>query len=63
MEVKYAIMLVLLGYLLIIGACWKFLIIPKMKFLEQNQNQNQNKNRILPETQAVPVAPDTITMP
>ena len=56
MEVKYAIMLVLLGYLLIIGACWKFCIIPKMKFLEQNQNQN----RILPETQAhaIPVAPD-----
>jgi len=53
MEVKYAIMLVLLGYLVLIGACWKFIIIPKMKFLEQNQNQN--KNRILPETQAVPV--------
>lgn len=56
MEVKYAIMLILLGYLVLIGACWKFIIIPKMKFLEQNQNQN--KNRILPETQAVPVVPD-----
>ena len=56
MEVKYAIMLILLGYLVLIGACWKFFIIPKMKFLEQNQNQN----RILPETQAqtIPVAPD-----
>lgn len=60
MEIKYAISLILLGYLLLIGACWKFFIIPKMKFLEQNQNQNQNKNRILPETQAhaIPVAPD-----
>jgi hypothetical protein len=58
MEVKYAIMLILLGYLLLIGACWKFCIIPKMKFLEENQNQNQNRNRILPETQAVPVVPD-----
>jgi hypothetical protein len=56
MEVKYAIMLVLLGYLVLIGACWKFCIIPKMKFLEENQNQN--RNRILPETQAVPVVPD-----
>ena len=56
MEIKYAITLILLGYLLLIGACWKFFIIPKMKFLEQNQNQN----RILPETQAqaIPVAPD-----
>lgn len=56
MELKYAISLILLGYLLLIGACWKFFIIPKMKFLEQNQNQN----RILPETQAqaIPVAPD-----
>ena len=53
MEVKYAIMLILLGYLVLIGSCWKFFIIPKMKFLEQNQNQN--RNRILPETQAVPV--------
>ena len=45
MEVKYAIMLVLLGYLLLIAGCWKFFIIPKMKFLEQNQNQNQNKKK------------------
>lgn len=53
MDIKYAIMLIFLGYLLFICACWKFFIIPKIKFLEQNQNQN--KNRILPETQAVPV--------
>jgi hypothetical protein len=56
MEVKYAITLILIGYLVFIGCCWKFIIIPKMKFLEQNQNQN--RNRILPETQAVPVVPD-----
>ena len=56
MEVKYAITLILIGYLVLIGGCWKFFIIPKMKFLEQNQNQN--RNRILPETQAVPVVPD-----
>ena len=56
MEVKYAITLILIGYLVLIGACWKFCIIPKMKFLEENQNQN--RNRILPETQAVPVVPD-----
>ena len=56
MEVKYAITLILIGYLVLIGACWKFFIIPKMKFLEQIQNQN--RNRILPETQAVPVVPD-----
>ena len=36
MEVKYAIMLILLGYLVLIGACWKFIIIPKMKFLRTN---------------------------
>ena len=58
MEVKYAITLILIGYLVLIGACWKLIIIPKIKFLEQNQNQN--KNRILPETQAVPVAPDIV---
>ena len=63
MEVKYAIMLILLGYLLIIGACWKFIIIPKMKFLEQTQNQNQNRNRILPETQAVPAVPTVPDIP
>ena len=43
MEIKYAISLILLGYLLLIGACWKFFIIPKMKFLEQNQNPKTPK--------------------
>jgi hypothetical protein len=54
MEVKYGITLVLLGYLVFIACCWKFFIIPKMNFLEENQN----RNRIVPETQLVLVVPD-----
>lgn len=55
MELKYAIFLILLGYIVFIAGCWKFCIKPKMKYL--SENQYQPKNRVVPEARAMPVVP------